>query len=105
MKPIEKAVSVRRLQGEEAEYFLYKYINKYPGISAYELSKRLGWSYGKIRKALDRLGDLVYYEEEKTKYPYKKLVYATNWYDIPDGEAEKSDTRNIAEKIPIPAPV
>jgi len=26
MKPIEKAVSARRLQGEEAEYFLYRYI-------------------------------------------------------------------------------
>ncbi len=104
MKPIEKAVSVRRLQGEEAEYFLYKYINKYPGLSSYELSKRTEWSYGKVIKALERLGNLVYYEEEKMGYPYKKKVYATNWQDIPDREPEKSDAKEIyANKIPIPA--
>lgn len=106
MNPIEKAVSVRRLRGEEAEYVLYKYINKHPGLSGYELSKRLGWSYGKIRKALERLGSLIRYEEKTGEYPYKKRVYATNRYDIPDGEPEKSDTKKIyADKIPIPAPV
>lgn len=83
MKPIEKAVNVRRLQGEVAEYFLYKYISKYEGLSIYELAKKLGWSYGKVRKALDRLGELVYYKEEKTTFPYKKLVYTTQGDNLP----------------------
>lgn len=32
------------------------------------------------------LGDLIYYEEVKVTYPYKKPVYATGWEDISDGE-------------------
>jgi len=84
MRSTEKAVAVRRLQGEVAQYFLYKYVSRYGGLSIYELAKRLGWSYGKVRKALDRLGDLVHYKEKKVTYPHRKLVYATKWWDIHD---------------------
>jgi len=72
MRSTEKAVAIRRLQGEVSQYFLYKYVSRYEGLSIYEPAKRLGRSYRKVSK------------EEKVTYPHRKLVYATKWQDIPD---------------------
>jgi len=45
---LEEANEVRERRALENKWFLYSYIARNPGLTVYELSKRLKWSVGKV---------------------------------------------------------
>ena len=45
---LKEANKVREEKALKQKWYLYKYIAKNPGLTIYELEKRLGWSRGKI---------------------------------------------------------
>ena len=45
---LEEANAIRERRALENKWFLYNYIARNPGLTVYELGKRLKWSVGKI---------------------------------------------------------
>ena len=43
------------IRPDAAEDYLYKFVNVHSGLSIYELSKRLGWSMGKVSNIIKKL--------------------------------------------------
>ncbi len=60
-----------------SEDVLYRYIDKHPGLSTYELSKRLSWEGGKVRTVLARLerAQLIKTKYVEENHKIKKISY------------------------------
>jgi predicted transcriptional regulator len=43
------------IRGDAAEDYLYEFVNAHRGLSIYELSKRVGWSTGKVSNIIKKL--------------------------------------------------
>jgi hypothetical protein len=48
LKDVGASEEAPKIKGELAEDYLYEFVNSNRGLSIYELSKRLGWSTGKV---------------------------------------------------------
>ncbi|MHA1730044.1 MAG: winged helix-turn-helix domain-containing protein [Promethearchaeota archaeon] len=49
------ANQIRRKKALDNKYFLYDFIDKNSGLSQYDLSKKIGWSIGKINYYVKKL--------------------------------------------------
>ncbi len=75
---------MQRLRGIYAEDYLYEFINKYRGLSIYEIAKKLGWSAGKVHAIVKRLEErgLVRAEFIVENGRVKKKIYPVDWKDL-----------------------
>ncbi len=73
-----------KLRGIYAEDYLYEFVNKYRGLSVYEIAKRLNWSPGKVHAIVKKLEEkgLVRTEMVVEKGRVKKKVYPVDWKDL-----------------------
>jgi len=87
MFKLKIANQVRRKRAFETTEFLYEFISKNPGLTIYDLSKKLEWTTGKVEHYVKKLvkEGIVKNSEEivngrvKKAYspvPWKKLI---NW--------------------------
>jgi len=80
------SAEIRGLRAEANKDELMYYIEKNPGLSSYELAKKLGWSGGKVRYYLQRLleDNEIRILESRDSQRLKKLVYAIDWKEMID---------------------
>lgn len=52
---LQKANKVRFLYAMKNKYFLYEILNKTPGMTIYDLTKKTNWSSGKITYYIQKL--------------------------------------------------
>jgi len=71
-------------QGNTTDWALYDFICEHPNLSMYELHKQLGWSVGKVQKAIERLRERGYVESKIVNNPSrnKRIVAPTDWKKI-----------------------
>jgi DNA-binding MarR family transcriptional regulator len=71
-------------QGTATDWVLYDFICEHPNLSMYELHKALGWSVGKVQRAVERLRERGYVESRTVNNPSrnKKIVAPTDWKKI-----------------------
>jgi len=67
-----------------AEHAVYEYVCRKPGLSTYELSKRLKMSGGNVRDALTRLQrkGLVRFKFDKSNPRIRKLTYPVSAWEL-----------------------
>jgi len=91
----EKATLERRRIGLKTECRLLEFIRENPGLSMYEIAKRLGWSVGKVQQAVKRLSFMreVRVEPVVEGGRLKKRIYLDEreWWMLYDW----SDPRNL----------
>jgi len=73
-----------KIKGEIAEDYLYEFVNANRGLSIYELSKRVGWSTGKVYHIVKVLEDdgLVRTIKTEERGRIKRNVYPTSWKEL-----------------------
>jgi DNA-binding MarR family transcriptional regulator len=71
-------------QGNTTDWTLYDFICEHPNLSMYELHKELGWSVGKVQKAIERLRERGYVESRTINNPsrHKMIIAPTDWKKI-----------------------
>ncbi|NHJ00754.1 MAG: MarR family transcriptional regulator [Candidatus Heimdallarchaeota archaeon] len=101
MKTTEKATKVSRakriLEGEKQRRHLLFLIEDNPGLTAYQISQRLGWTRGKVTYHLNKLtnqGELRKTSIENNPHPKKvyhivKWEKMINWGTIPEEQKPK----------------
>ena len=52
---LEKANKIRLFNAMKNKYFLYEAINKSPGLTIYDLSKKINWTSGKVNHYIQKL--------------------------------------------------
>ena len=55
MLKLKVANQIRRKRAFETRWFLYEFINKNPGLTIYNLSKKLNWTSGKVDYYIKKL--------------------------------------------------
>lgn len=60
----ETATKARIKMGEKTDQQLLDYLKDNPNKTIYDLSKALGWSIGKVQKALQRLNDKLAHKQD-----------------------------------------
>ncbi len=76
------AATTRNIErGVGTDWTLYDFICEHPNLSIYELHKQLGWSIGKVQKAIERLRERGYVESKTVNNPSrnKRTVAPTDW--------------------------
>lgn len=78
------ATRTRQMNGKVAEDHLYRYVNVHRDLSLYEVSKKLGWTLGKVQGALKRLekAGLVSYKEEMVNGRKRKIIHTVSWKEM-----------------------
>ena len=87
---LELANKIRRKAAMENKWALYEIINKYSGLSGYELSKKIEWTLGKTDHYLKKLlnDGLILNSTEivngrvRKSYKPKKMKEMINWKEI-----------------------
>lgn len=76
-----KAVQERVRIGDENMEALYSFLRRNPGLCIYSISKKLGWSPGKVAYTLSKIEELrmVRYVQKIENNRLKLLVYANTW--------------------------
>ena len=98
---LEMANIVRRKNAVEARWDVYNIIDKNPGISIYELSKKLNWSVGKVNHHVSKLikegaiTNSIVVEENRTKRKLK----AKDWKELIDPKILADLKKNYIENI------
>lgn len=71
-------------RGIGTDWTLYDFICEHPGLSIYELHKELGWSVGKVQKAIERLRKRGYVESKTVDNPArpKTIITPADWKKI-----------------------
>lgn len=52
---LNKANKIRLFNAMKNKYFLYKLINKSPGLTIYDLTKKVNWTSGKVNHYIQKL--------------------------------------------------
>jgi len=80
------SAEVRALKAEANKNELMYIIEKNPGLTSYELAKRLGWSGGKVRYYLRQLleDNEIIMKEKYNSSRLRKEVYAIDWKEMID---------------------
>lgn len=55
MAMLKLANQVKRKKAQENKWFLYEFIDKNPGLTVYELSKKIDWTIGKLNHYVQKL--------------------------------------------------
>jgi len=79
-----QATSKNVEKGINADWELYDFICDHSNLSMYQIHKELGWSTGKIQKAIDRL-EKRGYVESKIEYSSarpKRIVRCVEWQKV-----------------------
>jgi DNA-binding MarR family transcriptional regulator len=68
-------------EGLETDWTLYDFICEHPNLSIYDLHVQLGWSVGKIQKAIERLQERGYVESKMVNNSSRsrRIVAPTDW--------------------------
>ena len=98
-RPVELAAKasaeIRALRAEANKNELMYIIEKNPGLTSYELAKKIGWSGGKVRYYLRQL---LEDNEVTVKISYnssrlRKEIYAIDWKDMIDWSNVKEEKK------------
>jgi len=83
---LEKAHKVRLFNGMKNKYYLYEIINKTPGLTIYDLTKKLNWSAGKIEYYIQKLlkDNVINNMTEIVNGRVKKSYSAVNYREFMD---------------------
>lgn len=90
MRSVEVAAKIsaeiRGLRAEANKDELMYFIEKNPGLCAYELSRKLGWSRGKVKYYVDKLleDNEIRIETERNTDRIKKRIYPIKWTEMID---------------------
>ena len=84
---LKLANQVRRKKAQENKWFLYEFINKNPGLTVYEISKKIDWTNGKINHYIQKLvkedfiknSDKVVNGRNQKRYSSKTVKELINW--------------------------
>lgn len=69
------ATAKREMMGRQSELEVIDYLERYRGVTAYDVAKGLGWSYGKVAGVLKRIEDEFQYKEIVEFGRAKKKIY------------------------------
>lgn len=76
--------NIATARGVYSEDTLYEFVNKYRGLSIYEIAKKLGWSCGKVHGIVKRLEEkglvktVVAIENNRVK----RKVFPVDWIEL-----------------------
>lgn len=84
VKEIEPMVRARMIMGRATEMKLYEYLKRHEGQSIYGISKDLGWSTGKVQRALERISDDIKNEIIVENGRVKRRIYLKEIEDFLD---------------------
>jgi len=90
IRPVDLAAKVsaeiRALKAEANKNKLMYIIEKNPGLTSYELAKKLKWSGGKVRYYLRQLleDNEIIVKEVYNSSRLRKVVYAVDWKEMID---------------------
>ena len=86
-----------KLKGEIAEDYLYEFVNANRGLSIYELSKKVGWSTGKVYNIVKVLEDdgLVRTIKIEERGRLKRKVYPTDWKELLPEEVQNAFKKTV----------
>ena len=87
MAMLKLANQVRRKKAQENKWFLYEFIDKNPGLTVYEISKKIDWTNGKINHYIQKLvkedfiknSDKVVNGRNHKRYSSKTVKELINW--------------------------
>jgi len=82
---LKKANQIRIFNAMKNKYFMYQFITKTPGITIYDLAKKINWSPGKVKYYTEKLledgvirnsTEIVNGRTQKKFYPvsYKEFI-------------------------------
>lgn len=92
------SAEIRALRAEANETELMYIIEKSPGLTSYELAKKLNWSGGKVRYYLLKLlkDNEIVVKETHNSARLKKEVYAIDWKEMIDWSKIKKIGKKLA---------
>ncbi|KKN58654.1 hypothetical protein LCGC14_0550210 [marine sediment metagenome] len=84
---LKLANQVRRKKAQDNKWFLYEFIDKNPGLTVYEISKKINWTNGKINHYIQKLvkedfinnSDKVVNGRNQKRYSSKTVKELINW--------------------------
>jgi len=84
---LKLANQVRRKKAQDNKWFLYEFIDKNPGLTVYEISKKIDWTNGKINHYIQKLvkedfinnSDKVVNGRNQKRYSSKTVKELINW--------------------------
>ena len=78
---LENANRIRLFNAMKNKYFLYEVINKSPGLTIYDLSKKINWTSGKVNHYIQKLlKDRVIKNSSKVENGRVKKSYSSVSY-------------------------
>jgi len=84
----------------KTEYRVYKFVCRHPGLSTYEISKKLKMSGGNVRNALSNLHKkgLVFFRFERSNPRIRKLTFPVSvWKLLP--RVLRKELKSIVKKV------
>ncbi|KKK46311.1 hypothetical protein LCGC14_0558890 [marine sediment metagenome] len=87
MAMLKLANQVRRKKAQDNKWFLYEFIDKNPGLTVYEISKKIDWTNGKVNHYIQKLvkedfiknSDKVVNGRNQKRYSSKTVKELINW--------------------------
>ena len=84
---LKLANQVRRKKAQDNKWFLYEFIDKNPGLTVYEISKKIDWTNGKVNHYIQKLvkedfiknSDKVVNGRNQKRYSSKTVKELINW--------------------------
>jgi len=100
MFKLKIANQIRRKNAFETRWFLYEFINKNPGLSIYDLSKKLNWTTGKVDYHIKKLlkDGIVRNSEEIVNGRIRKLYTPTPFGEHINWD-EMTNTKKPGDKL------
>ncbi|KKK73947.1 hypothetical protein LCGC14_2888700 [marine sediment metagenome] len=87
MAMLKIANQVRRKKAQDNKWFLYEFIHKNPGLTTYEMSKKINWTIGKLNYYVQKLlneafinnSEKVVNGRNQKRYSSKTVRELINW--------------------------
>jgi predicted transcriptional regulator len=99
MLKLKIANQIRRKKALDTRWALYEYIDKNPGLTIYDLSKKLNWTTGKVEYHIKKLLNerMVKNSEEVANGRVRKLYFPTPFGEHINWD-EMTNTKKPGEK-------
>ncbi|NQE05853.1 hypothetical protein C5S32_08280 [ANME-1 cluster archaeon GoMg1] len=80
------------IKGEQAEEYLYEFVNANRGLTIYEFSERVRWNAEDVYNTVKRLEEdvLIRINESEEGDELKRKVYPVGWKDLLPEDVKKS---------------
>lgn len=90
MAMLKLANQVRRIKAQDNKWFLYEFIDKNPGLTIYEMKKKIDWTIGKLDYYVKKLikdgfiknSDQVVNGRNQKRYTGKTVKEFINWEEF-----------------------